>query len=167
MANTRIYEGFTEQDGKRLLITTMLIGQEAEITPKFESCSLDCHVSYTLYKRYHCRPRANIIVSRTAVRDSRSACINRGEAIVTPACRSLMMGAVTRPPWPVKACSYTKTPSFVFFRKGRPTLRAVGLLKTRSSSSQVHAKTDRCTMHPAVRADEPSSNAVLTGTILA
>ena len=34
----------------------MLIGQEAEITPKFESCSLDCHVSYTLYERYHRHP---------------------------------------------------------------------------------------------------------------
>ena len=27
---------------------TMLIGREAEITPKFESCSLDCYVSHTL-----------------------------------------------------------------------------------------------------------------------
>ena len=32
LANTRIYERFTEQHRKRRLITTMLIGQEAEIT---------------------------------------------------------------------------------------------------------------------------------------
>ena len=43
----------------------MLIGEEAEITPKFESCSLDCHVSYTLHERYR-RARPNIIVSRAA-----------------------------------------------------------------------------------------------------
>ena len=43
----------------------MLIGQEAEITPKCESCSQDCHVSYTLYERYR-RPRANIIVSKAS-----------------------------------------------------------------------------------------------------
>ena len=70
------------------------------------------------------------------------------------------MGAVPPPPWSVKACSYNKTPLFVLFQKGRRTLRAVGLLKTRSRASQVHAKTDHCTMHSAVRADEPSSNAV-------
>ena len=33
LANTRIYERFTEKDRKRRLITTMLMGQEAEITP--------------------------------------------------------------------------------------------------------------------------------------
>ena len=39
---------------------------------KFESCSLDCRVWYTLYERYR-RPRANIIVSRAAVQQQHSS----------------------------------------------------------------------------------------------
>ena len=49
----------------------MPIGQEDEITPIFESRSLDCHVWYTMYERYR-RPSA-IIVSRAAAQQQHSS----------------------------------------------------------------------------------------------
>ena len=60
--------------GNELLITTMLIGQEDAITPKFESVSLDWTVTFrVLLYEGHGRRRASITSSSNSRPGSQSS----------------------------------------------------------------------------------------------